>query len=112
MKTGKRLKFIDVVADTKEYEEGFPPPDLCGCATWFADRLAEVPKEFRDIARVEFGVVEGYESDRYTSITVTYRRLETDEEVADRVLRTLKLSKHEEERERETLAKLKAKYES
>jgi hypothetical protein len=112
MKTGKRLKFIDVVADTKEYEEGFPPPDLCGCATWFADRLAEVPKEFRDTARVEFGVVDGYESSRSTSVTVTYCRLETDDEMAYRVLMESKLSKYEEAKERETLAKLKAKYES
>lgn len=110
MNAEKRLKTVTVV-DTQEDEADFPPTSLQGCISWFADKLDEVPVEHCSTAMVEFGVVDGYESSRDVTITVTYRRPETDEDEADRLRKEQKLSRYQEDRERETLAKLKAKYE-
>lgn len=107
--TDRETKTIIIVA-SREYDADFPPTNLQECASWFADQLAKVPVEYRSTARVEFEVVDDYESSRYVTITVAYRRPETDEEEADRLLKQRKLSKYEEEK-RELLAKLKAKYE-
>jgi hypothetical protein len=66
------------------YDGDWPSEDAAGFLAWFQDKIAEVPAEHRGAIRIELSSESGYEDSHYASIEITYTRLETPEEVADR----------------------------
>lgn len=89
----------------------WPGDSLVDAIEWLQAKLASVPEPDRKSAKIEFGA-----DDCVPTIEVAYRRSETDQEMADRETRetafatATKLNREAEERE--TLRRLKAKYET
>ena len=108
MREKKRIS----VFNQDPYDGEWPPIDLVGCIAWFSEKLASIPEEYRDTARIEIDSVDGNEDDsHYVNIDISYVRLETDDEISAREAveqRRLEALKSEE---LQTLAELKAKYE-
>ena len=88
----------------------WPPEDAKGCMAWFAAKLALIPEEYRDNARIEFDSIASYEDASYATIEITYVRPETDEEERIREHRRQATLAMERQRELDLLTKLKAKY--
>lgn len=88
------------------------PYDLTEAIAWFQGKLAEIPPDHRATARIE--IASDYESSG-AELTITYKRMETDEEYAERVKREQAYAQarafEQEQRERAALAALKRKYE-
>ena len=76
---------------------------------YWQEKFDRVPEEFRGTTEVSIEANNYYDSAQL-ELKVTYRRLETDEEAAQREAReALKLSEQEKQ-DRKRLAELKAKY--
>jgi hypothetical protein len=62
----------------------WPPEAAAGFVAWFQELLADIPDEWRQSARIELGSMGGYEGDHSPTIEVTFDRLETPDEIAER----------------------------
>ncbi len=111
----KRQEIRVTVADSEQYDQGFPPSPLAEFLAWVNDVVAAIPEDCRDTATVEFDSTSSYYDSHYAKVEVTYRRLETDEEWEARKANVMaRLAQHRADQERHelaALAALKAKYE-
>lgn len=78
---------------------------------WLIGLLATIPAKYRATATIQFESVGGYEGSHTPEVTVSYKRLETDEEYARRQESERQRSTHQRDVELAQLAALKAKYE-
>lgn len=79
--------------------------------SWINEKLDFIPVEFKDAARVSIEAEESYGSSQLC-VTVSYTRLETDNEEAAREGTEAIQESNRESRELRELARLKKKYEA
>lgn len=92
-------------------EHGWPPEPASKFTAWIAAALNEIPAEHRASATIKIGREDmGYDSGDSPTIEISYWRLETDEEIAEREAEWARRQADEMERERRTYLALKAKY--
>lgn len=72
------------VFEKGQYGDEWPPEAAADYIAWFQAKVAQIPEEYRAAARIEIESDEGYEGSHYGTITISYWRVETDEEVAAR----------------------------
>lgn len=87
----------------------WPPEDADGAVAWFQAKIADVPVEFRNGARIKIGSEESYGSSEAT-IEVSYVRPETAEEEVQSEQQAAALVERRRADELHTLAALQAKY--
>ena len=107
------LKTVTVV-EAEQYDEGFPSANLLSFNfnAWLQSHLAGIPPEYRGGAEICFGCRESHGDSLYVTISISYERPETPEEVAERVAGSRHALAEKELRERLLYAQLKVKYES
>lgn len=76
---------------------------------WVANRLAEIPEEFRKDAMIDIGSKTEYDCD-YPTIEISYIRPKTETEIAEQNLRNEIWENSKRDEELYTLAYLQAKY--
>jgi hypothetical protein len=103
----KREKRISKTVE--QYDGEWPPKDAAGFMAWFQERLDDVPPEHRATARIELDTTRSYE-DSYAAIEISYTRMETDEEEAEREQAAAAKADLIRAQELRTLAALQAKY--
>lgn len=104
MKQEKRIS-----KTVERYGGDWPPTDAAGFMAWFQSKLADVPEASRDTVRFELDSTELCGCS-YATIEISYARMETDEEEAEREQRAAALAEQRRAEELRTLAELKAKY--
>lgn len=112
--TKRKRETVTVTVFTGEqYDDGWPCPyqtTLVDLISWFEAKLAEIPEEYRNVATCEIDSVRSWEDTHYAQIEISYRRPETDAEMADR-LEHEEIARHAHEaKERAMLAALQQKY--
>lgn len=96
-----------------QYEGEWPPVYAVECVQWFTKKLELIPLEYRATAKIEIdNYASGYEDGRLANIDIYYCRPETAEETVVRESEERRRQNWQKEEELQTLAKLKAKYES
>lgn len=94
-------------------DSDWPLRDPASFLAWFAAKVALIPPEFMDAAYINLS---GHGDDdygsRYGSISIGYKRLETDAEMAAREEKERHYVQAERERERRQYEHLKAKFEN
>lgn len=105
------LKTVKVL-DTEQYEADFPPDNLVALNEWLQGHLASIPPEYRGGAEICFGYREDHGDSIWVTVSISYERPETPEEVAERVAGSRHALAEKELRERLLYAQLKVKYES
>ena len=105
------LKTVTVV-EAEQYDEGFPSANLLSFHAWLQSHLASIPPEYQGGAEICFGCRESYGDSLYVTVSISYERPETPEEVAERVAGSRHALAEKELRERLLYAQLKVKYES
>ncbi len=93
----------------EQYDGEWPPEDAAGFIAWFQKQLNDVPPEFRSTARIALGSLTRYDDD-YATIKISYTRMETDEEEAERENRAAATAAQLQAHELRMLASLQAKY--
>lgn len=83
---------------------------LVSVIDWLTKKLAKIPAEHRDAARLEISSVGGYEGEHHAEATIYYDRPETDEEFAARKAEVAEYSARADAAERDMLARLLAKH--
>lgn len=101
-----------VVYHGEKYSDGFPHYEWSALEVlnWFSEKVAQIPAEHMASSRIYFDSESGYEESHYPTISITYSRPETDEEIAKRLREVEKEARNLELREREMLVKLQQKY--
>lgn len=94
----------------ERYDGEWMPEGLADAIAWLNDKLESIPAEYRDSATIEIDSVSSWEDSHYASITITYTRPETDDEVCERVDRERRMAAHREAQERATYEALKRKF--
>ena len=69
-----------------------------------------IPPEYRDTAKIEIAMGNGYEGDHYVHIGISYFRPETNKEIATRKANEKRRKEIVKEDDLRMLAALKAKY--
>ena len=105
----KRTLTIQVLS-VEPYDDGWPPTPAYEFLDWLHARLGSIPEQFRGTATVEIESHSGYEGDHSPSIEISYKRQETDEEMAERLATDEAEARRRTEQELRLLAKLQAKY--
>lgn len=98
----KRTVSVDAVRFTPGFGEVLPT-SVSGFTAWVANVFQKVPAQYRDSATVEINAYENYGEPTF-AIAIRYRRLETDEEVAERL-------EEEDDHDWALYEKLKARFE-
>lgn len=80
----ERLTKTVTVVEVEEFDRGWPPTDGLGLVVWFSDHLKSVPLDYRETTRIEIVGETRYDQSLAT-ITITYTRPETDEELHSRL---------------------------
>lgn len=88
--------------------EQSPPTNLQAFSVWLAGKTSLIPVEYMSTARIEF---EGEYDTGCVNIEISYRRLETDEEMQRRLAWEERCRREKEADDRAILARLKAQYE-
>lgn len=96
----------------KDFDDDWPPADALGALAWWGQKINEVPEEQRMTAQVEIDSEPGYGDLHYARITISYYRLETDEEEARRVSVEQSQKLLVQQRELAEFSRLSAKYAS
>lgn len=92
-----------------EYSTTRPPEDAQGFLSWFADKVAQAPTEFRDSVKIGLLVGECYGAPAL-EINIYYVRPETDEEENHREFVEAQKAAQRKELDLQMLADLQAKY--
>jgi hypothetical protein len=100
-----------VVFDDTEMN-GILPTTPEGFMGFWQEKIALIPDEFMETARIELETDYGYDGCRWLTCAISYIRLENDEEEAKRLKREDALRKDIEAKELRQLDTLKAKYEA
>lgn len=106
----KRREVQITIFNQEQYDDEWIPDKLVDAIAWLTGKLEEIPEEFRAIAEIEVDSESGYEGSHYGHIEITYRRPETDEEMATRLAEEKRCANARERDEMETLRRLKLKY--
>lgn len=99
------------LAKAEKYDSGFPPEGAIEFAKWLGDLMAQVPAEHARTAKLEIDSIGSYENSHYATVTFTYERPETDEEMALRMAKDRSAAEIQRARELQQLEALKRKYE-
>lgn len=106
---------VSVFDGDNEYsrsDSDWPPKEPTAFLAWFAGKIALIPLEFAGTAYVELsGGGGGDYDDRHASISIGYKRPETDVEMAKREGETKRYTQESEARERWLYENLKKKFE-
>lgn len=102
----KKILDVTVFKTSSYYSEEWPPENLLEFKAWLDERIESIPKEYRSVAVLEIST-----EDEDTYFNIEYKREETDDEEWIRENWEAERTLRHEERERKTLAMLKAKYE-
>lgn len=106
------MNYITItIIDVEQYDEGFPPYKLLEFQEWIADKIAEIPSEYRDSATIKIDSVASWEDSHYSNVNIEYRRPMTEVEEKKREDDRNARKKKEEFLERRQLEILKKKYE-
>lgn len=97
------------VFQSEQYDADFPSSNLVEFISEFKRHLESIPEEFRSGAVVEIDATSSYDS-YYAQIEITYTRPETAAEEAARLGDETARAHFLEQREREMLRQLQAKY--
>ena len=97
---------VNVLADSCIYDLPENPKDFID---WWSEKFALVPEEYRDTTRIDCETSSYYDSTQF-GVTISYTRLENDEEEAVRIKKEDDRQKFVENQELCQLGKLKAKY--
>src|SRR5690348_5106317 len=73
-----------VVMEAEQYDSGSPPSPLLEFAAWLDGIMSEIPEEYHSAAQIEFDSTSSYYDSHYGHVEVSYRRPETDAEMAER----------------------------
>jgi hypothetical protein len=97
---------------TSGYDKNWPSAKPDEFFKWFQDKLALVPEEYRESARIEIDSTTGGENDGSSNpeINISYLRPETDLEMESRITRYKESIKRREEQEIELYKRYKDKY--
>jgi len=106
-----KKEIIVTVFCEDEYNKDWPPENAVGFVEWFAQKLEQVPVEYRSKATIALDSVGSYEDSHYVNIGISYSRPETDKEEQNRLAYENNKMLRLKENELRTLAELKAKYE-
>jgi len=98
------------VFDKEQYNGDWPPSNATEFVAWFAEKISEIPVEYRETAQIDIDSSSCYDSS-FASIEIFYDRPETDDEMSLREHEELRKQREQELRELQTLATLKKKYE-
>jgi len=99
---------IQVIRVT-ELDREWPPLALIDFMHWFNAQIADIPSQHLANAEVEFGVDE-HRSDSLATITISYTRAESDEEMQARARAEREFDEAREEHEMKLLRKLLDRY--
>jgi hypothetical protein len=105
-----RKETTEVVFNKYQYDAAWPPGNATECVAWFAEKVASIPAKYRDTARIDIDSESYCEENHCGHISITFRRPETDEEMAERECRLEQQKRAQEEMERKQLVALKMKY--
>lgn len=97
------------VFQSEKYDADFPSSNLVKFIAEIQRHLYSIPEEFRDEAVIDIGATSSYDS-YYAQIEITYTRPETAAEEAARLGDETARAQFLEQREREMLRQLQAKY--
>lgn len=100
-----RLITVEVVS-VEKYDGGWPAENLLGFIDWLSGKLKEIPTEYRAAATIEIGSEHAFEDDYYPTISISYKRLETPEDVIQRVASRLQRLYEEENKIKHRLAEI------
>ena len=98
------------VFNKEQYDGDWPPSNAIEFVAWFAEKLGEIPAEYREVAIIDIDSIACYDSSK-ASIEIYYMRPETDGEMTAREMEELRSKEAQKARELQTLATLKAKHE-
>ena len=94
----------------EQYDGDWPPCNATEFVAWFAEKLGEIPAEYRKAAIIDIGSSACYDCST-ANIEIYYDRHETDDEMTGRETEELRRKEAQKAHELQTLAALKAKYE-
>lgn len=104
MNTQRQKQQVQIKVFEQEQHDGeWPPTKAVDCIAWFQAKVSEIPEEYRATATIEIDSAGGYEGSHFGKITISYWRIETDEEVEARYQI---LDSYRANRERQLVAEL------
>lgn len=101
---------IEIIEYEDSWEADWPPEDALGALKWLADKIAEIPDEYRSNAKIEFTGIGDYDGDTRAIIRISYERPPTEKEIADDLATAAVRKEMEEKRERRKYEELKARF--